>query len=867
MEREPELAELAVAAREAAKGAGSVMLLFGEAGIGKSSLVAAARSVLPAEGRLLTGGCDDLVTRRTFGPFRDLAGSVGRELTDALEDGRDSHRVLQALRAELSWVSRPTVLAVEDVHWADEATLDVLCYLIPRMADLPAVLLLTYRDTELGPGDPLRRVLGQASRADRVRRLPLAPLSPHAVRLLSDNTGLDPAVVHAVTAGNPFFVTEVLAAGDAGGIPPTIVDAVLARVRRLDQSTRAALEQLAVVPSAVDRSLVESLLPAGMEAVAAAEQRGMVEARPTRVRFRHELIRRAIVDTLPAVRRMELNRRVLAVLTSGERGDLSRIVHHATEAGDLEAVVRYAPQAAAEASRAGSHREAAAHLGLALEQRERFPVAQQADLLQRFAIESFTVGDAGAALAAQREAVELGRSLGDRRALGGHLRWLSRVCWWGGDRENAERAGQEAIAVLEGAGDQRLLALAYSNLAGLYMLADQNDEAARLAGRAVAAAREVDDPAILSHALQNLGMAQWARGEAGGWETVEESLRVALAAGATEEACRAYANMSSSLHAELNLDRAGRTAIAGISLAESSGHLAYLTHLYVELAEIRLATAAWDEAVAAAQLGIGSPPTMECQALRVLGLVRARRGESGADTLLARSWELAVSLGELQHAAPVAAACAEAAWLRGDHAAVRAVAEPVYAEARRLNVARFRIPLGYWLSRVGHPVPPDASEHPYALQAAGRWREAAAAWNAAGCRYEHAAALAESPDPEDLREALGRLDALGAVPLARLVRDRLRELGARVPRGPAAATRENPAGLTPRQLEMVQLLGEGLTNAEIAGRLVLSVRTVDNHVAAALDKLGVRTRRDIPARAAELGVPLTRSSGPGPWEK
>jgi DNA-binding CsgD family transcriptional regulator len=859
VEREHELAELTVAAREAAEGRGSVVLLFGEAGIGKSSLVAAVRGILPTAGRLLVGSCDDLVTRRALDPFRDLADSVGRELSSALEDGRDGHRVLQALRAELSWISRPTVLAVEDVHWADEATLDLLCYLIPRMSDLPAVLLLTYRDTELGPSDPLRRVLGQASRTDRVRRLPLSPLSAQAVRLLSDDSGdrgLDPAEVHTVTAGNPFFVTEVLAAGDTGRIPPTIVDAVLARVGRLDQATRTALEQLAVVPSAVDRSLVESLLPTGLEAVAVAEQRGMVEVRPTRVRFRHELIRRAIVDALPAVQRMALNRRVLAALQVNGHRDPSRIVHHATEAGDLAAILHYAPEAAAEASRAGSHREAAAHLGLVLEQRHRFPVAEQADLLQRYAVEAFTAGDADSALNAQREAVELCRTLGDKRALGGHLRWLSRLYWWAGDRENAEWTGREAIVALEHAGDRSLLAFAYSNLAGLSMLGDQHVEAARLGRLAVATAREVDNPAILSHALQNLGMAQWALGEPAGWAAAEESLRVALESGATEEACRAYANMASALMSELKFDEAARMAVEGIGLAENTGHLTYLAHLYGQLSEIRLGTTAWDDAVAAAQLAMGTAPSTECQALRVIGVVGARRGEPGADALLARSVELAMSLNELQNLGPAAAASAEAAWLRGDHAAVRAVAEPVYAEACRLNVFRIRATLGYWLSRVGYPVESDASDHPYALQTAGRWRAAAAAWNAAGCRYEYAAALAESPDPDDLRAALGHLNALGAVALARLVRDRLRDRGARVPRGPAATTRDNPAGLTARQLEMVQLLGEGFTNAEIADRLVLSVRTVDNHVAAVLDKLGIQTRRDIPARAAELGVPL-----------
>jgi len=155
-------------------------------------------------------------------------------------------------------------------------------------------------------------------------------------------------------------------------------------------------------------------------------------------------------------------------------------------------------------------------------------------------------------------------------------------------------------------------------------------------------------------------------------------------------------------------------------------------------------------------------------------------------------------------------------------------------------------------------VPMLKSDPDGGLQATGRWREAATAWQAAGCPYEWAAALAESLDPADLLAALRELDGLGAEPLARRVRARLREAGiARVPRGPIRVTRHNPAGLTQRQLEVLQLLGQSLTNAEIAERLVLSVRTVDAHVAAVLAKLGLHSRREVAARAAELGVVIS----------
>ena len=185
---------------------------------------------------------------------------------------------------------------------------------------------------------------------------------------------------------------------------------------------------------------------------------------------------------------------------------------------------------------------------------------------------------------------------------------------------------------------------------------------------------------------------------------------------------------------------------------------------------------------------------------------------------------------------------------------MRDIATPVYQEATRLGDRVHQAALGYWLANAGQPAE-TTSGHPYAVQAAGRWREAAALWEAAGCPYEHAAALAESPEPDDLLTSLGILDELGATPLATLVRGRLRALGTtRIPRGPRGETKVNPAGLTARQIDVLRLLGKGYTNAQIASQLVVSVRTVDSHVAAVLAKLGAASRHEAVACAAELGV-------------
>ena len=608
LERDAELSALAHAAREAADRHGSVVLVMGEAGIGKSSLVEALRSHLPAEGRMLVGYCDDLATPRTLGPFRDLVGSVGTELSRAVTDGSERDRVLTALRTELTWPDHPTVLVIEDVHWADDATLDALRYLIRRIADLPAVLVLTYRDDELNRGHPLHGLLGQASRSDHVRRLPLHRLSQQAVRQLSAGSPVDTNDLFALTSGNPFFVHELLASAQGERVPPTIADAVLARVRSLDPATQDVLEQLAVVPSALDRWLVDALVPGSgqggegtVAALAAAEERGLLSVSTRKIAFRHELTRRTIADAVPAARLMALNQRVLDALIDHDGSDVSRIVHHAAQAGDEDAIVRYGPAAGRDAAGAGAHREAVAHFGLVLEHQGRFGQGERAEQLAQYAIECYTIGAIDKAVKAGRRAVEENRSLGDLRQLGACLRWLSRIWWMAGNRANAEQAGREAISVLERAGDSRLLALALSNESQLCMAACRFAESIEYGERAVALAGEVGDAAITSHALTNIGVSRWGLGDPAGQPTLDEALRVALEAGDVEDACRAYVNLVRNLLDWCRLEEAERYLTAAMKLAEESEFFGILSYMQVERARLDFARGSWDEAVRAAE--------------------------------------------------------------------------------------------------------------------------------------------------------------------------------------------------------------------------------------------------------------------------
>jgi DNA-binding CsgD family transcriptional regulator len=344
-------------------------------------------------------------------------------------------------------------------------------------------------------------------------------------------------------------------------------------------------------------------------------------------------------------------------------------------------------------------------------------------------------------------------------------------------------------------------------------------------------------------------------GDPGGQVLLAEALRVALAAGETEDAARAYVNTAWTLMADRRLEAADDVLAAAIAHADRAEYVGFLDYLQAELGMLRLLQGRWEEAVVAAGDGADASAPVRCPALVVLGLVRVRRGEPGGDALLDKAWELAVRSQEPQRLGPAAAARAEAAWLRGDADGVRRAVAGALDAVAGCGSHAVRAELSLWADDAGRLALRPPADHPHALLGAGRWAEAAAAWAAAGMPYEQALALARSPEAADRLAALAILDGLGAEPAARLIRSGLRDLGvARIPRGPQVTTRANPAGLTGRQLEILRLIAEGLTNQEIADRLVLSVRTVDNHVSAVLEKLSVPSRREAAAKAEELGV-------------
>ena len=853
LERDDASRRLEAELEHARLGVGRTVLVGGEAGVGKTSLVRSFTARHENDVRVLWGACEALFTPRPLGPVYDIVQELDGWSVDPPTTDADRTRYFGALLEELR--SHPTVVVCEDVHWADEATLDALKYLGRRVESTPSLLVLTYRHDEVGTNHPLRTVLGDLP-SGSTTRVPLFPLTPDGVAELARRAEQPPHGLYDATGGNPFFVTEVLAAG-GGDIPETVVDAVLARAARVSEGGRRLLDAVAVVPGSIEIWLLEELASEDIGHLAECLASGVLTPTDAGVGFRHELARLAIERALTPDRRIALNESALRALADQppERRDLSTLAHHADASGNADAVLRFAPQAARRASDVGAHREAAEQYERALS----YHVAADAErltLLEGCALEMGLTGRYAESLEIRQQAIALARELGDRLRLGENLARLPTASISLGLNDLAEEANREAIEILEQLPPSRERAVAYMYRSWLRMLSRDNYEGVEWGQKGLELAARFGDVDTEAFALNAIGTSYLMAGEiAKGRDYLQRSLDVAGEHGLHQRVASGFSMLASGLGEMYELESAERAAHDFIAFATE--HDLDTAYIRSWLVATLVYLGRWDEGTALAQelLADDISAISRITALIALGRVRARRGDPGIWDVLDEALETSLAGGHLQRLGHVHAARAEAAWLVGD--ATRAVEEAraVYELALEKRHLWFAGELAYWQwkARVLDAVPGWIAE-PYARQIAGDAQSAAELWTARGCVYEAARALAESGEEALLREALTELERLGAQPLARGVRQSLRTLGASVPRGPRASTRENPAALTPRELEVLGLVAEGLRNAEIADRLVLSRRTVDHHVSAILRKLDARTRGEAVATAGQLGV-------------
>jgi DNA-binding CsgD family transcriptional regulator/tetratricopeptide (TPR) repeat protein len=844
LERERCLADLTAWFSAATDREGCIALVRGEAGVGKTVLLQEF-ATRQRGARVLWGACDALFTPRPLAPLHDIARQTQGALLTAVNSGANRDEIFTAALDELE---RGKALVVfEDMHWADEATLDLLKYLGRRIHRTHTMLVATYRDDEVGSRHPLRFVIGDLPRANTFR-MSLSPLSEPAVVQLATRAGRPSKDLHRITGGNPLFVTEVLATV-SGAVPVNVHDAVLARAARLSSAAREIAELVSVVPGKAEPWLLAQAARLDESDIEGCLSIGMVRDEHGALGFRHELARRALEDSLSGSRRQSLHAKVLSILAQRPGIAAARLAHHADGAHSAEDVLRFAPIAAAQAASVGAHREATAHYHAALQHAESLAPDKRVQLQELLSYQCHLTGQHGRAIEIQRSVLEFWRATGQRVQEGEALRWLSRLSWFAGDTAQANRYCVEAVRTLESLAPGPELAMAYCDRADLEMEAHEADSAIDSAQRAIALAELWANAEILSEALSTRGTVRLIGGDTSGWADLDRSLQLALASGIPHHVAGAYTNSAAMAVSGRQYAQASRYLREGLTYCEERDLDSWSLYLLAYRARMRFEQGNWNGASDDAEAVLRHPSTTSISripALRILGHVRIRRGDPEANLPVEEARVLGGPAPELQRVGTLAAIGAEAAWLAGDQEGVVREVQPAYQLVCQRRDPRMKGELAAWLWRVGalehHPT--DIAE-PYAMEISGDWRGAARAWKDLGCPYEQATVLAMRGTESEQREALAIFEQLGAAPAAQALRKDMRAQGARgIPRGSRTSTRSNPHGLTKREAEILALLSGGLRNSVIAKRLFVSTKTVDHHVSAILTKLGVPSRAE-----------------------
>lgn len=804
---------------------GAAFSISGESGAGKTSLVTQICSTVQGI-RVLRVTCDPLDTPRPLGPIKDLG--VGRAPAMLSE-------VCEAAFAHLG--AEPTLLIVEDLHWADVASSDVLRFLCRRIESMPLVMLLTHR--ELDPQAPARTLL-----AEQVSRIELPPLSLDAIAEMVAGTGLDPMQVHAVTGGNPYFATEVSRDPDLP-IPATVRDAVLARTTKV---TATDFEILQLIAASPDR-LSDNALPAlhiDHPTLRRLMHTDLLDWRSEGIVFRHELARRAVESTIPPGGIGHLHARLLDALERLDSVDPSVLTHHAVAAQDHERAARHAVAAAEDAIRGGAHTEAVAYYEIARRHQRSAGPRERAELLLALANEQYMISRLPDAIATVNATFPLWTELGDARGLATAHTAVGVYEYYSAQRRRAEShlARASEIAQETGATDtyghaqiqRAFLAFMRGDVADTHSLLAESDT--------------TPDELIRLWNLVVSDSAALSGGDTASRSRLLTHMETARAFGFDELASTVYSQIAS-LDVEQGRYRAADRVLADGLPFTVERDIQICRHWQTAVrSRLHLTRGQWSGALedAGAVIEANGMPIATLWPHLVKVLVPLRCGAPFDESDLEDAWGLADRIDEPLRRLAVLAALAEVSWMTGDPDERVIAADPLDLPGTEWASGC----LAVWRMRLGLPSATGPLAEPYRLSIEGRHADAARWWYDAGDHFSAAMSWLYSDEPA---RGVTMLDGLGALGTADRARAMLREQGhSELPHRPRHATRVNPGGLTNRQLEVARLVADGLSNAEIAARLYISSKTADHHVSAVLAKLGLTSRREVLAQSAELGL-------------
>ncbi len=864
VERQTELDQLTRLAREAQQEESSIILVTGEAGIGKSALASAFRKAWEPHLKFYVGGCDALVTPRPLGPVRDMAAMFSRPTRQRLLDDTDQPHLFDTLLTELSGHAQPVVLLVEDVHWADNATLDLLKFLGRRISMWRGILLLTYRDDEVEADHPLIPVIGDFP-ASRVHRLALSSLSCDGVAALASKTALEIAELHTVTNGNPFFVSEMLATGNEnlGQLPESVKDLIGARIARLSTDVREFLETLSIMPSAITPELIDVLFgPKGRNrAIELLGMKLLREDQHGNFRFRHELARRAIMARLREDRVRHLHQAMFDALASlGESAPIDLLVHHADAARLEKKVLRLAPEAASKAVAVGSHREAVSHLETALKYVRSAEPADAAQLWEDWARTAcVSTRMAEDVIAGRARAAELWGKLQRPDKVGENLRWQSRLHWYRGEAEQAEAVADEAIRILESAADGFERAMAYSIRSQLFMLKLEMNDAIKWGERALLLARKGNNIEAEIHALNNIGSAMLFQNRNERITHLQKSLSLAIDHSFFPDAARAYINIAEHAVAFHKFELAEQIIEDGVKYCSDNDLEAWVYQLNGQRAEMFLDQGRFDDAANIARSVLEYSqitPVMAMTSSLVIAKIAMRRGDSSAGEQLNACYASAVSAADINHTIKASLALIEYAWLKGEHEIARSqllsLNEIAPSKVHIYNEGERRVWSQYYKIETS-PLNDTPLPEAHRMELSGDFNAAASLHETDGMTYYAALCLMRGADRcahDFITRAMNFLVPLEASATTKKCYTLAEELkvaivSPRAKRGPYKKTRNHPLGLTTREAEILSYIVQGDSNKEISLKLSRSPRTVGQHVSAILKKLNVANRVEV----------------------
>ncbi|MBC7827897.1 MAG: AAA family ATPase [Chitinophagaceae bacterium] len=848
IERDEFLVLLQTKLADVGGGEGHCVFVSGEAGIGKTSLVKAFCKEKKGECNIYQGACDALFTPRPLAPLYDIMGQVNSRLWPDSHTMEERSELFSGFFRELNDRKESFVIVFEDIHWADEATLDFIKFFVRRISLLPCLFIVTYRDDEIHLGHPFRNVLGQLP-PDSFTRLQLTPLSRQVVEKMAREKGYNGEDVYNISGGNPFYVNEILASYSPG-VPDNIKDSILSVYNQQAEGTKSTWEILSILPNGFNIKYLERKELVCSVAIKQSLDAKILILKDGILFFKHELYRRTIEASLSPLARIGYNKKMLDVfkVSFEQNQEIEKIIHHAKNANEYEIVVQYAPFAAKKSASVGAHIEASRLYLSAIE----YYQGRDKDILIQFyegyAYECYLTNQIKEAISYTEKSLSLWKEKNDTEKIGNCLRFLSRLWWFEGNRKNAESFAEQAIEVLDSQPSSTIKAMAYSNMSQLKMLSDHAGECISWGDKAIAIAKEMSDEETLCHALTNVGsilMLNQASMQKG-IVLLQESLDIAIKNSYHEQVARAYATLGSNGVIVKEYVIAEKKLTEGINYCEEQDLDSLKLYMLSWRARLNLETGYWKEAYSIADNLLKSenqPTVVRIGALAVLATIKMRTGDTDVLPLLLEAETMAFEAMELQRIIPSLVALLEYEWLTGKaiikKEALNRTKEMIKLSINNIEASEF----AFWLlkARKQH-LPLREIYEGYDVSSVAKAQKAAALWGRSGCPYTQALVLFMGSD-DDKRRAITTIHKLGAnIPYEKMKLE-MRSSGIKsIPRGIRKTTQSNPALLTGRELDVIPLLKEGLQNKEIAARLFISTKTVDHHISSILFKLDVNSR-------------------------